>query len=244
MRAARTRGPPHPPGGRVPSAGRPYAGVIFPSNSYATKTGKSAAELSLSLQSSMKKSPNIEAQRQVLAGLNQTTAAELLGCQTSHLRNHPARYQRNSDGTYPARELVRAALAEVALPVLDDSELEPLKQLCELAAAAFDGRCYIAIGQLAELHQRHGNRGLAAVGQMLLDELRTIHKIDPRGPEPPPPGVADPDRWEAWQNGRIVFGCVHCESYRWGRSWKPLPPPPGYKLQAYADICPRCNKDK
>ena len=187
--------------------------------------------------------------RGVLEALSQSDAAWLINEHTSWLRDHPHLDGRNADGSYNARNLVRAVRTDFQPTELPDADLEFGQQVAEDLSWG-PSRATPAAQMLEGIRVRYGAGGMAAFAMMLLSALQENAKSDPPlEPDKSPQQIRaeaasraekliDDLRYNAARAaGRTVFVC-ECGKYRWGRSWLAAPIPPGYAPRHGEIVCP------
>jgi hypothetical protein len=148
-------------------------------------------------------------------------------------------FARNADGSYDARELLRAAGDEMAPAELDDRETEAVLQLAEALLCDVDTPRHMR--NLRDIRERHGAAGLLAVAELLLEETERFAK------HCRPPTVAE---LEATNTVRLqnqiqelqppLSVCVDCGKWRQGRTWHGGACPRGVKV--VFDTCPACDE--
>jgi len=181
--------------------------------------------------------------------LSQQGAAWLLGITGRALRDRPD-VPRNADGTYNARQLVEWARGRVEPPELTDDEVERLLLIRHFAVDCAMGPQIIPVMEtLTELQRKYGDRGLAAMAQLLLSMWRVeeaIHReyfAEPTAAEREQAEAAR--RRQAMEEAaraelRIAVVCERCKRVRHGRRWLETSPPAGFVTMP--DTCPRCAK--
>ena len=194
-----------------------------------------------------------------LERLSQQEISKLTGKPSVYFRDNCHIDGCHLDGTYHGPRIVRALRSDFQAVELPDSLLEPAVQVVERLAFGLD-RPDLALAPVEAIERIHGAAGLAAIGQLLLDEIRQSQLLEQTSPQAAPTPaeiraslLADAERaaeqqikdladWDAVEYGRLVVNCESCECYRWGRSWRLPPIPVGYARAGYVGICPPCAK--
>lgn len=181
-----------------------------------------------------------------LANLSQTQVAWMIEKPAVWLRDNQHLVERNADGTYDARKVVRGLRTEFEASELADSDLEPVLQFAEEIAYDLDGRSQI-IQNWRAIEQRYGAAWLAAIAAVLLAEMEAAYEL--MG-EPEPETATSikaefAEKLAAIENTnlrsqrRIVVLCDRCRKYRWGRRWIKADPPT--KMSITRTTCPSCE---
>lgn len=199
--------------------------------------------------------PTAATQRAVVRALSQQVAGELIGKPPVWLRDNAHRACRNADSTYDGPALVAGMLADPPIAELADAELERVIQVVESVQPPGD-RFDHALATIERINDQFGTPGLAAVGAELLRFLREWCDLDTDTPSTLPPEeefVADAvsrAESDAREAHRVLSGrsknnglwlCDDCGKYRFGRTWKAGPLPPGYVPLESAALCPKCS---
>ena len=193
--------------------------------------------------------------------LSQADVSRLIDRPTSFIRDHENWFERDANGKYSGRQVVAAMgqnRSESVEPMeFDDQTLEFFLQVTY--SAAFDWHLRAAtVKKLDDLRNQHGLSALAAFGSIMLDAIRK--ELAHSGDEHPSQHIntdrealeADAAQWvedelkrarefSARRAGRTVDYCPECETYRWGRTRRPLPAPAGYLIDEF--LCHDCDKD-
>lgn len=190
-----------------------------------------------------------------LRRLRQTDAAWLTGKPTSWFRNHSHRFDRDNDGFYDARDVVRVLAEMQAKPEpaeLEDAHLEVmLTWLYDVTN--HEGSLTGCVRTIKEIVASHGPSGLAAVGQIVQDiaenhlnhtpeSIATEEEIRSEHDSETERRIARIARAQAERDMRTVPICEDCGKYRWGRQWIEQPLPAGY-ISGDGDWCPECEKN-
>lgn len=185
-----------------------------------------------------------------LERLTQAQAAWLVGRPAVWLRDNAHLGGRNGDGTYNARELVRALAGDFRAAELPDNELEFVTQLAEDFASDCELHRSAILRMLEGIEREAGAAGLAAIGAEFLRQVKLAQLrwgVSPHAERPTPDAIRakaeaeirELDRWEARSERRIVLVCEKCGRHRWGRTWREPPIPSGYVESL--DYCPKCE---
>ncbi|TWT76092.1 hypothetical protein Pla123a_28810 [Posidoniimonas polymericola] len=172
-----------------------------------------------------------------LLRLPQDVAAQIAGVPRHKLKDHPELRGRNLDGTWNLIELVQGLCTDYRPAKLNDDELEVVLRAVEDMTVEVPTKLVDDIERVAA---RHGAAGLAAIGTVVLDELKRWRCTSTRWEEA---GVLrDPgetERSEAIASGQTIACCVHCGKYRWGSKWRKKPERSG--LVELETVCPDCH---
>ena len=200
------------------------------------------------------KSDGLTAPQQIaeLQRLKQASAAWLLGVNARTLRDR-SDLQRAEDGTYDARELIRAG-AKTAFPKLTDSETESCCRIADLiGAGVLEGSLPAIADTLNGLHERYANGGLAATMAVILDTLKPdidYWRADLQRAPSAAECAEQARRKQAEEEHRqavydatcelsAVAKCTECGAMRRGGKWAKGEPEHGELT--YAACCPKCS---
>jgi hypothetical protein len=172
---------------------------------------------------------------EILQHLTQQGAAWLAGCDARTLRDFP--FNRDEQGRYDGRDVVKFARGRLKPVELDDDEEEKLLLVAETIAADAPA----AVGEfLGWLSAEHGDGGLAMFARRLLAEIRECgyeqHGDVTRSEEQE--AIADLHRQRAHQRLKLAVVCEDCRKLRRGSRWIKGKPPEGY--HAMRGKCPSC----
>jgi hypothetical protein len=182
--------------------------------------------------------------------VSQSELARLIGLPASYIRSNSHLFVRDENGRYSGPQAVKALMdqrpVEKAEPLeFDDATLELFLQSTFSAAIDWHYRS-ATVKKLDALIEQHGDTAaLAAFGAVMLQAIRD--ELDRQGDEHYSQRVnGDRESLELeaaeWvegelkkareystrRAGRVVDVCADCKTYRFGRTRRPLPVPPGY----------------
>lgn len=189
-----------------------------------------------------------------LQRLTQAQAAWLIGRPTSWLRDRADLLLRNPDGTYNARDLVRAFGSDVPPADLDDESLEGVLNLADTFVGGHEDTKRGIVRILTGIQARYGAAGMAAVATEFLDETKrwlaefgespyarkpTEKEIRAEAAARAEQQIAELPEWNARLELRTLGKCEVCGLYRWGRQWLKPPAPAGHIIGG-STRCPAC----
>jgi len=183
--------------------------------------------------------------------LSQAQASWLISKPAVWLRDNSHLDGRSPDGSYNAKQLVRAVRSDFTSTELPDGDLEPVLQLAETFAETHGSAPTAVIRILEGINQRYGAAGMAAIAEAFLAELRWCLQRYGESQDSQKPKaeeiqaeadvkIAALSEWDARHEMRTVLQCVECGKYRWGRRWKEPPFPNGYAI-IEGLACPECE---
>ena len=107
-----------------------------------------------------------------LEQLSQRQASWLISKTAAWLRDNSHLGGRNADGSYHARDLVRAIRSDFEPAQLPDADLEPVQLLADEFAAQNEASRPTIIRLFESIQRSHGAGGMASVIEAFLAELR------------------------------------------------------------------------